>query len=71
MQKRELGNSGLEVSALGFGCMRMSFGDRPVEKQEMITFLHKAVGRGITFFDTAEMNLGLGLSLTAHRAGAI
>lgn len=55
MQKRKLGNSGLEVSALGLGCMRMSFGDKPVEKQEMITFLHSAVERGITFFDTAEV----------------
>jgi aryl-alcohol dehydrogenase-like predicted oxidoreductase len=55
MKKRKLGNSGLEVSALGLGCMRMSFGDKPVEKQEMITFLHKAVERGITFFDTAEV----------------
>jgi aryl-alcohol dehydrogenase-like predicted oxidoreductase len=56
MQKRKLGNSGLEVSALGLGCMRMSFGDRPVgDKQEMISFLHMAVDRGITFFDTAEV----------------
>ncbi|MBE7469686.1 MAG: aldo/keto reductase [Anaerolineae bacterium] len=55
MQKRKLGNSNLEVSALGLGCMRMSFGDKPTDKQEMITFLHKAVERGITFFDTAEV----------------
>jgi aryl-alcohol dehydrogenase-like predicted oxidoreductase len=56
MQKRKLGNSNLEVSALGLGCMRMSFGDRPVgDKQEMIAFLHAAVDRGITFFDTAEV----------------
>jgi len=56
MQKRKLGNSGLEVSALGLGCMRMSFGDYPVsDKQEMIEFLHTAVDRGITFFDTAEV----------------
>jgi aryl-alcohol dehydrogenase-like predicted oxidoreductase len=55
MQKRELGKRGLEVSALGLGCMRMSFGDKPTDKQEMITFLHKAVERGITFFDTAEV----------------
>ena len=56
MQKRTLGTSGLEVSALGLGCMRMSFGDAPVgDKQDMITFLHKAVERGITFFDTAEV----------------
>jgi aryl-alcohol dehydrogenase-like predicted oxidoreductase len=56
MQKRKLGNSGLEVSALGLGCMRMSFGDAPIgDKQEMIAFLHAAVDRGITFFDTAEV----------------
>lgn len=55
MQTRKLGNSGLEVSALGLGCMRMSFGDKPADRQEMIDFLHAAVGRGITFFDTAEV----------------
>ncbi len=55
MQKRQLGNSGLEVSALGLGCMRMSFGDTPTDKQEMITFMRKAVERGVTFFDTAEV----------------
>src|ERR687887_1648667 len=54
METRKLGNSGLEVSALGLGCMRMSFGDRPTDKQEMIDFLRAAVERGITFFDTAE-----------------
>ncbi len=55
MKKRVLGNSGLEVSAIGLGCMRMSFGDRPTDKQEMIAFLRAAVERGITFFDTAEV----------------
>jgi len=56
MQKRKLGNSNLEVSALGLGCMRMTYGDRPVgDRQEMISFLHSAVDRGITFFDTAEV----------------
>jgi len=55
MQKRKLGNSELKVSALGLGCMRMSFGDKPVEKQEMIAFIRAAVDRGITFFDTAEV----------------
>ena len=56
MKKRQLGKSGLEVSALGLGCMRMTFGDRPVgDKQEMISFIHSAVDRGITFFDTAEV----------------
>ena len=56
MNTRRLGDSNLEVSALGLGCMRMSFGDSPVgDKQEMISFLHSAVDRGITFFDTAEV----------------
>jgi aryl-alcohol dehydrogenase-like predicted oxidoreductase len=56
MQKRKLGKRGLEVSALGLGCMRMTFGDKPVgDKQEMISFIHAAVERGITFFDTAEV----------------
>lgn len=55
MQTRKLGNSDLEVSALGFGCMRMSFGDTPTDKQEMISFLHAAVERGVTFFGTAEV----------------
>ncbi len=55
MQTRKLGNSGLEVSAMGLGCMRMSFGDAPTEKQEMLDFIHKAVERGVTFFDTAEV----------------
>ncbi len=55
MQTRKLGNSGLEVSALGLGCMRMSFGDAPTDKQEMIHFLHASVDHGITFFDTAEV----------------
>ncbi len=56
MQKRKLGNSDLEVSALGLGCMRMSHDESPIpDKQEMISFLHAAVDRGITFFDTAEV----------------
>ena len=56
MQKRKLGNSSLEVSALGLGCMRMSHDESPLpDKQEMIAFLHAAVDRGITFFDTAEV----------------
>lgn len=56
MQTRYLGSSNLQVSALGLGCMRMSFGDAPIgDKGEMIAFLHAAVDRGITFFDTAEV----------------
>jgi len=55
MQKRTLGNSNLEVSALGLGCMGMSFGYGPAaDKQEMISLLRSAVDRGVTFFDTAE-----------------
>ena len=57
MQKRKLGNSNLEVSALGLGCMGMSFSYAPPfpDKQEMISLLRTAVERGITFFDTAEV----------------
>ncbi len=55
MEKRQLGNRGLEVSALGLGCMRMSFGDTPTDRAEMIAFLRAAVERGVTFFDTAEV----------------
>ena len=55
MKTRKLGNSGLEVSALGLGCMRMSFGDKPVDRNEMISLLYQAVDLGITFFDTAEV----------------
>src|SRR5271165_3998393 len=56
MQKRKLGNSNLEVSALGLGCMGMSFGyGPPMDKQEAITLIRTAVERGITFFDTAEV----------------
>jgi len=56
MQKRKLGNSNLEVSALGLGCMGMSasYGE-PQNRQEMISLLRTAVDRGITFFDTAEV----------------
>src|SRR2546430_9363508 len=56
MQKRTLGNSNLEVSALGLGCMGMSFAyGPPPDKQEMIRLLRSAVERGVTFFDTAEV----------------
>jgi len=56
MQKRRLGKSNLEVSAIGLGCMGMSFGYGPAaDKQEMIALIRAAVERGITFFDTAEV----------------
>ena len=56
MQKRHLGKSNLEVSALGLGCMGMSFGLGPAaDKKEMIALIRKAVEKGITFFDTAEV----------------
>ena len=56
MQKRKLGKSNLEVSALGLGCMGMSFSyGPPKDKQEMIALLRAAVERGVTFFDTAEV----------------
>ena len=56
MEKRKLGNSGLEVSALGLGCMSMSSGyGPPADKQQMIALIRGAVERGITFFDTAEV----------------
>jgi aryl-alcohol dehydrogenase-like predicted oxidoreductase len=56
MQKRKLGKSGLEVSALGLGCMGMSFSyGPPKDKREMTSLIHAAVDRGITFFDTAEV----------------
>ena len=56
MKKRKLGKSGLEVSAIGLGCMGMSFGyGPPKDKQAMISLLHAAVEHGITFFDTAEV----------------
>ncbi len=55
MQKRKLGNSNLEVSAIGLGCMGMSFGyGPPADRQEMIKLIHAAVEQGVTFFDTAE-----------------
>ena len=56
MQKRKLGNSGLEVSAIGFGCMGLSFAyGAPVDKRDGIALLRAAVDRGVTFFDTAEI----------------
>ena len=56
MKTRKLGNSRLEVSALGLGCMRMSHDEDPLpDRREMISFLHASVEQGITFFDTAEV----------------
>ena len=56
MQKRKLGKSNLEVSAIGLGCMGMSFGYGPAgDKQEMIAVIRAAVERGVTFFDTAQV----------------
>jgi len=56
LQKRKLGNSNLEVSTIGLGCMGMSFSyGPPKDAQEMTAFLRAAVERGITFFDTAEV----------------
>jgi aryl-alcohol dehydrogenase-like predicted oxidoreductase len=56
MQKRKLGNSNLEVSAVGLGCIGMSFSyGPPANKQEMISVLRSAIERGVTFFDTAEV----------------
>jgi len=56
MKQRKLGNSGLEVSAIGLGCMGMSHGYGPEsDKKEMISLIHAAIDRGVTFFDTAEV----------------
>lgn len=56
MDIRKLGNSTLEISALGLGCMGMSHGYGPArDKKEMTSLIHEAVDRGVTFFDTAEV----------------
>ncbi len=56
MQQRRLGNSDLHISAIGLGCMGMSFGyGPPAEKSEMMQLIRKAVESGVTFFDTAEV----------------
>src|SRR5438093_10006437 len=56
MKKRKLGKANLEVSAIGLGCMGMSFGYGPAkDKNEMVSLIRSAVERGVTFFDTAEI----------------
>ena len=66
MQKRRLGESDLEVSAMGLGCMGMSFSyGPPKDKQEMISLLRTAVERDITFFDTMHGNLPFATSIAA------
>ena len=56
MKKRKLGKGGLEVSAIGLGCMGMSFGyGPPADRKEMVSLIRKAVDLGVTFFDTAEV----------------
>lgn len=56
MQKRKLGNSGIEISAIGLGCMGMSYGYGPAsDRNEMIAVIRNAVEQGVTFFDTAEV----------------
>jgi len=56
LEKRKLGSRGLEVSALGLGCMGMSYAYGPAsDKNEMTKLIHSAVERGVTFFDTAEI----------------
>ena len=60
MQKRILGKSGLKVSALGFGCMGLSFGYGPaMDKQNAINLIRKAFERGVTFFDSVPKRMGL------------
>jgi aryl-alcohol dehydrogenase-like predicted oxidoreductase len=78
MQKRKLGKSNLEVSALGLGCMGLSFGYGPaVDKQEGISLIRAAVERGVTFFDTAEVygpftnEILVGEALAPFRAGVV
>lgn len=78
MKKRKLGNSNLEVSAIGFGCMGMSWSyGPPKDKQQMISLLHAAMERGVTFFDTAEVYGPLlneelvGEALSQHRGNIV
>ena len=72
MQKRRLGRSNLEVSAVGLGCMGMSYGYGPAaDKQEMISLLRTAVARGVTFFTTklSKHTKGPGVSAGGARRG--
>jgi len=78
VKKRKLGNSNLEVSAIGFGCMGMSWSyGPPKDKQQMISLLHAAMERGVTFFDTAEVYGPLlneelvGEALSQHRGNIV
>ena len=72
MQKRRLGKSNLEVSALGLGCMGMSFGyGPPKDKQEMIPVIRAAVERGVTFFDTAAEVYGPFINEEPRRGSAL
>ena len=74
MKKRRLGKSGLEVSALGFGCMGLSYGYGPaVEKRQGIDVIRTAVERGVTFFDTAEVygSHHYTWHLRCHQAGCV
>jgi len=78
MKKRQLGHSGLEVSAIGLGCMGMTHAYFPLpDKQQMVSLIHAAVERGVTFFDTAEIygpydnEELLGEALAPHRADVV
>src|SRR5262245_60454972 len=78
MKKRKLGNSGLEVSTLGLGCMGMSFALLPLpDPHEMVKLIHSAIDQGVTFFDTAEVygpftnEELLGEALKPHRSKVV
>ena len=68
MQERKLGQSNLEVTALGLGCMGMSYSYAPIpDRKDMVALLHAAVERGVTFFDTAQVLLEV-ISATITRS---